>query len=86
MLSRILVSLCSERSNPTVSNAQRRQDVPRNSSQRSTRLEAFDPATNEYAKMATDEYDLSIENYRHETIAALESLQEADETAEVEGL
>jgi RPA family protein len=47
------------------------------------RLEAFDPDMNEYAKMATEEYELSIEDYRQETIAALESLQEADETGEV---
>jgi len=50
------------------------------------RLEAFDPAMNEYAKMASEEYDRSIEDYRQETIAALESLEEADETAEVEDL
>jgi RPA family protein len=50
------------------------------------RLEVFDPDMNEYAKMASEEYDRSIEDYRQETIAALESLEEADETAEVEGL
>jgi hypothetical protein len=50
------------------------------------RLEAFDPDMNEYARMANAEYELSIDTYRQETIAALESLQENDETAEAADL
>ena len=47
------------------------------------RIDAFDEDTNEYAAMASAEYDLPIENYRREVVTALESL-EADDELEAE--
>ncbi len=47
------------------------------------RIDAFDEDTNEYASMASAEYDLPIENYRREVVTALESL-EADDELEAE--
>ncbi|MFB6205880.1 MAG: RPA family protein [Haloglomus sp.] len=42
------------------------------------RIEAFDPETNEYAAMADEQYDLPIDTYRDEAIAALESLDDGE--------
>ncbi|MFB6164753.1 MAG: RPA family protein, partial [Haloarculaceae archaeon] len=36
------------------------------------------PATDEYVQMATEEYDLPVENYRRAVVEALESLESAD--------
>ncbi len=47
------------------------------------RIDAFDEDANEYASMASAEYDLPIENYRREVVTALESL-EADDELEAE--
>ncbi len=47
------------------------------------RIEAFDAATNEYAAMAGEEYNLPVENYRQTVLTALESLDETEESAEV---
>ena len=47
------------------------------------RIDAFDEDTNEYASMASAEYELPIENYRREVVTALESL-EADDELEAE--
>jgi RPA family protein len=47
------------------------------------RIRAFEEETNEYARMAEERYDLPLENYRREAVAALESLEEENEiTAE----
>jgi hypothetical protein len=43
------------------------------------RIEAFDDEANEYARMADQEYDLSLGPYREGLISALESLDETDE-------
>jgi hypothetical protein len=43
------------------------------------RIEAFDDEANEYARMADQEYDLSLGPYRESLISALESLDETDE-------
>ncbi|EMA53509.1 MULTISPECIES: RPA family protein [Halococcus] len=45
------------------------------------RIQAFDDDTNEYARMATERYDLPVENYRRAAVSALESLEEDDEVA-----
>ena len=45
------------------------------------RIRAFEDDTNEYARMATERYDLPIENYRRAAVSALESLEEEDEVA-----
>jgi len=45
------------------------------------RIEAFDPETSEYAAMADEQYDLPVDTYRDQAIAALESLDDG-ETAE----
>jgi RPA family protein len=47
------------------------------------RIGAFDPETSEYAAMADEQYDLPVETYRDQAIAALESLEDG-ETAEPE--
>jgi hypothetical protein len=47
------------------------------------RIGAFDPETSEYAAMADEQYDLPVETYRDQAIAALESL-EGGETADPE--
>ncbi|MDL5363575.1 RPA family protein [Halalkalicoccus sp. NIPERK01] len=48
------------------------------------RIEAFDDEANEYAAMAREEYDLSVEDYRRDLLSALESVEEGEdeETAE----
>ena len=43
------------------------------------RIQGFEADTNEYARMADEEYDLPLENYRREAVSALESLEEDDE-------
>ena len=45
------------------------------------RIGAFGDDTNEYARMATERYDLPVENYRRAAVSALESLEEEDEVA-----
>ncbi|WP_276257566.1 RPA family protein [Haloglomus litoreum] len=45
------------------------------------RIEAFDPETSEYAAMADEQYDLPVDTYRDQAIAALESLDDG-QTAE----
>ena len=47
------------------------------------RIGAFDPETGEYAAMAEEQYDLPVETYRDQAIAALESLEDG-EAADVE--
>ncbi|PSP98351.1 DNA-binding protein [Halobacteriales archaeon QS_4_70_19] len=42
------------------------------------RIEAFDPETSEYAAMAEEQYDLPVETYRDQAIAALESLDDGE--------
>jgi RPA family protein len=43
------------------------------------RIEAFDDEGNEYARMAREQYDLPVEEYRDAAVAALQSLDNADE-------
>ncbi|WP_338741440.1 RPA family protein [Haloplanus salilacus] len=43
------------------------------------RVAAFDDEGNEYARMAREEYDLSVDDYRETALAALEGLDETDE-------
>jgi RPA family protein len=43
------------------------------------RLDAFDEESNEYARMAKEQYDLPVDQYKQATLAALESLDESDE-------
>jgi hypothetical protein len=42
------------------------------------RIETFDDESNEYARMAREEYDLPVDRYRRSAISALESLEEGD--------
>lgn len=42
------------------------------------RIGAFDPETSEYAMMAGEQYDLPVETYRDQAIAALESLEDGE--------
>jgi RPA family protein len=48
------------------------------------RIDAFDDDTNEYGKMAREEYDLPVGNYQEKAITALESLEEEEELAEAQ--
>ena len=52
------------------------------------RVQAFDDEANEYARMAEEQYDIQVEEYRTRAIAALESLDdgaaEADPEVEAE--
>ena len=43
------------------------------------RVAAFDDESNEYARMAREEYDLSVDDYRQTALSALEGLDETDE-------
>jgi RPA family protein len=43
------------------------------------RVAAFEDESNEYARMAREEYDLSVDEYRETALAALEGLDETDE-------
>jgi RPA family protein len=42
------------------------------------RLQRFDEEGNEYAAMAREQYDLPVETYRDQAIAALESLDDGE--------
>ncbi|WP_336024510.1 RPA family protein [Halobellus salinisoli] len=42
------------------------------------RIAAFDEESNEYARMAREEYDLPIDRYKESAVSALESLEESD--------
>ncbi|MFC7097475.1 RPA family protein [Halobaculum marinum] len=46
------------------------------------RIEAFDDEGNEYARMAREQYDLPVEEYRDAAVAALRSLDDSDELEE----
>ncbi|WP_132059033.1 RPA family protein [Halorussus amylolyticus] len=46
------------------------------------RIQAFEDDTNEYARMAEEQYDLPLDSYRQTAISALESLE--DEQAEAD--
>ena len=48
------------------------------------RIDAFDDDTNEYGKMAREEYDLPVGNYHENTITALESLEEEEQLADAQ--
>ena len=48
------------------------------------RIAAFEDDGNEYARMAREEYDLPVEEYRDAAIAALESLEETDGSDELD--
>jgi RPA family protein len=51
------------------------------------RVAAFEDEGNEYARMADEEYDLPVDDYRAMALAALEGLDETDELdADAEGL
>lgn len=43
------------------------------------RVEAFEDSPDEYAELATEEYDLPVENYRRLALEVLESLEEPTE-------
>ncbi|WP_248897732.1 RPA family protein [Haloplanus halobius] len=43
------------------------------------RIDAFEDESNEYARMAREEYDLSVDDYRQMALSALEGLDETDE-------
>jgi RPA family protein len=43
------------------------------------RVDAFGDESNEYARMADEEYDLPVDDYREMALAALEGLDESDE-------
>ncbi|WP_129114286.1 RPA family protein [Halegenticoccus tardaugens] len=45
------------------------------------RVEAFEDEGNEYARMAREQYDLPVDEYKRAAAAALESLEETDELA-----
>jgi len=45
------------------------------------RLDAFEDESNEYARMAREEYDPAVEEYRRMALGALEGLDESDELA-----
>jgi len=46
------------------------------------RIETFDDEANEYARMAEEQYDLPVENYRRGAVSALESLDESEADGE----
>ena len=50
------------------------------------RVDAFEDESNEYARMAREEYDLSTDEYRRMALAALEGLDESDELASDAGV
>jgi RPA family protein len=45
------------------------------------RVGAFEDEGNEYARMAREQYDLPVDDYKSAALAALESLEETDELA-----
>ncbi|WP_338730042.1 RPA family protein [Haladaptatus sp. DJG-WS-42] len=42
------------------------------------RIEAFDDETNEYARMAKEQYELPVSRYKQEVLTALESLDDSE--------
>ncbi|WP_284012561.1 RPA family protein [Halobaculum litoreum] len=63
----------------TVDAATRDRWVAETASRTLDRIEAFDDEGNEYARMARDQYDLPVEEYRDAAVAALQSLDDSDE-------
>jgi len=63
----------------TVDEATRDRWVVETAERTLDRIERVDDETNEYAKMAREQYDLPVENYRRTVVEALESLEEATE-------
>ncbi|NHN60813.1 MULTISPECIES: RPA family protein [Halorussus] len=60
----------------TVDAATRDRWVVETAEQTLDRIEAFDDDTNEYARMAEEEYDIPLDRYRETVISALESLDD----------
>ncbi|WP_435063542.1 RPA family protein [Halobaculum sp. EA56] len=63
----------------TVDAATRDRWVAETAARTLDRIEAFDDEGNEYARMAREQYDLPVEEYRDAAVAALRSLDDADE-------
>ena len=63
----------------TVDAATRDRWVTETAARTLDRIEAFDDEGNEYARMARDRYDLPVEEHRDAAVAALRSLDDADE-------
>ncbi|WP_277554357.1 RPA family protein [Halobaculum limi] len=63
----------------TVDAATRDRWVAETAARTLDRIEAFDDEGNEYARMAREQYDLPVEEYRDAAVAALQSLDDADE-------
>ena len=63
----------------TVDAATRDRWVAETAARTLDRIEAFDDEGNEYARMARDRYDLPVEEHRDAAVAALQSLDDADE-------
>ncbi|SHH14336.1 RPA family protein [Halobaculum gomorrense] len=63
----------------TVGAATRDRWVAETAARTLDRIEAFDDEGNEYARMAREQYDLPVEEYRDAAVAALQSLDDADE-------
>jgi len=63
----------------TVDAATRDRWVAETAARTLDRIEAFDDEGNEYARMAREQYDLPVEEYRDAVVAALQSLDDADE-------
>jgi len=63
----------------TVDAATRDRWVAETAARTLNRIEAFDDEGNEYARMAREQYDLPVEEYRDAAVAALQSLDDADE-------
>ena len=63
----------------TVDAATRDRWVAETAARTLDRIEAFDNEGNEYARMAREQYDLPVEEYRDAAVAALQSLDDADE-------
>ncbi|MFC7071071.1 RPA family protein [Halobaculum lipolyticum] len=63
----------------TVDAATRDRWVAETAARTLDRIEAFDDEGNEYARMAREQYDLPVEEYRDAAVAALQSLDDSDE-------
>ena len=63
----------------TVDAATRDRWVAETAARTLDRIEAFDDDGNEYARMAREQYDLPVEEYRDAAVAALRSLDDSDE-------
>ena len=63
----------------TVDAATRDRWVAETAARTLDRIEAFDDEGNEYARMARDRYDLPVEEHRDAAVAAVQSLDDADE-------